>query len=164
MDVVHIMPPLRRGKKGSSKDARRQANARKAANQRNYVARASQTSRGRGGPNGTGSDTGDAGASPWRDSSGLPGAGWRDDDSNDDDDDDDDDNNDNDNGNSDDDNEADHPTSGSLDAAGVQDRTLDAAGVQEGGPRGRAGVWTSPDSRNQASVVRQYGGLRGLRL
>ena len=161
--------PFRLNKgKGSGKEAHRQANARKAAHMRDSRARASQTSRGRGGPNGTGSDTGDAGASPWRDSSGLPGAGRRDDDSNDDDDDDDDDNNDNDNGKSDDDNEADHPTSGSLDAAGVQDRTLDAAGVQEGGagPGGlrhhpaRFGVWTSPDSRNQASVVRQSGGLR----
>ena len=66
---------LKKGKKGSSGDARRLANARKAANMRDSRARASQTSRGRGGPNGTGSDTGDAGALPWRDSSGLPGAG-----------------------------------------------------------------------------------------
>ena len=61
MDVVHIMPPLRRGK-GSSKDAHRRANARKAANQRNYAARASQPSPD--GTSGAGPAPGDENASP----------------------------------------------------------------------------------------------------
>ena len=80
------MPPLKRGNKGNSKKANERATARKTANRRLSQARASQTSRGRGGPNGTGSDTGDAGASPWWVSSGSPDAGLRDDESNDDDD------------------------------------------------------------------------------
>ena len=58
-----------------SKGAKRQANAKSTARQQRK--RASLPKASRGGAGGAGSDTGDAGASPWQHTSGLPGAGRR---------------------------------------------------------------------------------------
>ena len=72
------MGRLKNGRKGSSDSVRRLKKVKNAKRMQRKRARLPKASRG--GAGGAGFDTGDAGASPWQHTSGLPGAGRRGDD------------------------------------------------------------------------------------